>query len=47
MKLFIHEVKVWMERTVSQIYFIGPRFCFMKSRKKCLENTQKVSRFFK
>ena len=26
--------------------FLGPRFRFMKFRKKSLKNTQKVSRFF-
>ena len=30
LKLYIHGVKVWIERTVSQITFIGPRICFMK-----------------
>ena len=29
------------------VFCIGPRFGFMKSRKKCLKNTLKVSRFFK
>ena len=37
---------MWMQGTVSQISFTGPRFCFMKSRKKSLKNTLKVSRFF-
>ena len=27
----IHGVKVWMQGTVSQICFIDPRFCFLKS----------------
>ena len=31
---------------VSQVVFIGPSFCLIKSNKIYLENTQKVSRFF-
>ena len=30
---------------MSQILFIGPRFYFMKSRKKYLKNTQKMPVF--
>ena len=40
-------LKVPMDGTVSQIFSIGPGFCFMKSRKKCFETVVKVSHFFK
>ena len=38
--------KAPMEGTVSQISFIGPSFCFWKSRKKGFKNVVKVARFF-
>ena len=47
LKLYRHGVKVQMEGTVTQFFFKCPSFGFMKSRKKCLKNTLKVSRFFK
>ena len=33
------------EGTVSQIFYLGPSFCFMKSRKLSCKKYQKVSRF--
>ena len=46
LKLYKNGVKVWIEGTMSQIFFRCPHLLFMKSRKKCFENTLKVSRFF-
>ena len=33
MKIAGHVVKVHLEGTMSQIFYLGPRFDFMKSRK--------------
>ena len=46
MKRCMHEVNRHIEGTVTQIFLIGPSFCFMKSRKKSLKNTLKVSHLF-
>ena len=34
-----------MEGTLSQIFYLGPSFHFMKSRKKSFKKCQKVTRF--
>ena len=46
LKLYRHGVRVWLDDSVSQIFFKCPSFCFMKYRKKCFKNLLKVSCFF-
>ena len=36
-KFVTHIVKAHLEGTVSQIFYLGPGFYFMKSRKLCLK----------
>ena len=47
MKLCMQEVNIHIKGTETQIFLIGPSFCFMKFRKKkSCKNTPKVSPFF-
>ena len=45
LKFLIYVDEGQMEGSVSQNLYLGPSFLFMKSRKKCFEKCQKVTRF--
>ena len=43
----MHVDECYLEGTMSQIFYLGPSFYFMQSRKKSFKNCPKVTVFFK
>ena len=43
----MHVDEGYMEGSMSQIFYLGPSFYFMESRKKSFKKLPKVTRFFK
>ena len=46
MKFCMTILHINCERSVSQIFNLGPSFCFMLFGKFCFENILKITRFF-